>query len=182
MNDNAIDNSEGDTREEKRKLNSNDKFLIAIVIGALLLIVVTVAVLLLRPNPDYLPEDSPSGIAHNYLLALQLGDYERANGYLTTSLRGKPDNVEEFMENIEDRSWEFRLDTDTTLEVESENIQTNRAVVVVRETRFYGGGIFDNSQSTDTFKIYLELDSGEWRIWDADHYFASCWDEFNGCR
>lgn len=183
MNNESIDSPESNTTSESKKSIGSDKFLIAIVIGAVLLVVLTFAVMLLRPKPEYRPEDSPENIAHNYLLALQQGDYGRAYGYLSPSLLGMPADVGEFIENIEDRSYYFRLDMDKSLQVESGVvISAERASVTVRETRFYSGGIFDSNQTTDTFKMSLKLEDGQWKIWDGDYYFRDCWNDTDGCR
>ena len=52
-------------------MKTTDKILIGIVAGIILLIIVALVVTLSRPEPTYQPEDTPEGIAHNYLLALQ---------------------------------------------------------------------------------------------------------------
>lgn len=173
---------EDEDNKDKDKMKSYDKFLVAIVVGAGLLIVAAFAIMLLRPKAEYHSEDSPEGIAHNYLLAVQKGDYERAYGYLAPSLSGIPGDLEEFIENIEDRSWSFRLDTDATLQVESVRTTGDLAVVTIRETRFYASGIFDNYQETDTFKMDLSPYDSAWRITDSERYFARCWDVIGGCR
>jgi hypothetical protein len=127
-------------------------------------------------------EDSPEGVAHNYLLALQKEDYQRAYGYLSPTLKGYPVSAERFAEDVEDSSWLFRLDTDTTLAVESAKVTANRAVVKVRESRFHGSRLFDSSQSTTIFEMKLQLEDGEWKIVDADYYFAWCWKHSEGCK
>ena len=66
------------------------------------------------------------------------------------------DILDDFTENIEDHSWSFRLDRDTTLQVDSVRVLTDRAVVTIRETYFYGGDIFEHNQTTKTFKMDLD--------------------------
>jgi hypothetical protein len=163
-------------------MKSTDKFLIGIVVGIVLLVVAAFVVTLTRPEPTYQAEDTPEGVAHNYLLALQKEDYQRAYGCLSPALKGYPISVEKFAEDVEDRSWLFRLDTDTTLAVESARVTANRTVVKVRESRFSGSGLFDSSQSTTIFKMELQLEDGEWKIVDADYYFAWCWGQSEGCK
>jgi hypothetical protein len=156
-------------------VKSTDKFLIGIVVGIVLLVVAAFVVTLTRPEPTYRAEDTPEGVAHNYLLALQKGDYQRAYGYLSPTLKGYPVSAERFAEDVEDSSWLFRLDTDTTLAVESARVTGNRAVVKVRESRFHGSRLFDSDQSTTIFEIKLQLEEGGWKIGDADYYFAWRW-------
>ncbi len=100
-------------------MKSTDKVLIAIVAGIVLLIVVALVVTLTRPEPIYQAEDTPEGVAHNYLLALQKEEYERAYGYLSPTLEGYPASADRFVEDVEDNSWSFRLNTDTTLAIKS---------------------------------------------------------------
>lgn len=60
-----------------------DKFLIAIVISIILLMGLAVGVFLVRQDAqDYIAEDTPEGIVHNYVFAIQQGDFERAYNYL----------------------------------------------------------------------------------------------------
>jgi hypothetical protein len=163
-------------------MKSTDKFLIGIVIGIVLLVVAAFVVTLTRPAPTYQAEDTPEGVTHNYLLALQKENYQRAYGYLSPTLKGYPVSAERFAEDVEGFSWVFRLDTDTTLAVESATVTANRAVVKVRESRFNGRRLFDSSQSITIFEIKLQLEDGEWKIVDADYYFAWCWKQSEGCK
>ncbi|MBT3338507.1 MAG: hypothetical protein HN855_14695 [Anaerolineae bacterium] len=60
-----------------------DRFLVGILIAVTLLVVASLAVFFTQKGTiTYLPEDTPEGIVHNYVLALQEGDYERAYAYL----------------------------------------------------------------------------------------------------
>lgn len=163
-------------------MKNSDKFLIAIVIGAVLLIVVAFAIVYLIPKPSYQGEDTPGGIAHNYLLALQKGDYERAYSYLSETLPGYPENFSKFTQSIENYSWYFRLDRDTTVAIDSVEIVDTRAVVSVRETHFYNRGLFESSTRISTFEMELQLLGDAWRITDSDSYFAWCWSNESGCR
>lgn len=163
-------------------MKSTDKFLIGIVVGIVLLVVAAFVVTLTRPEPTYQAEDTPEGVAHNYLLALQEGNYRRAYGYLSPTIKGYPVSAERFAEDVEDYPWQFRMDTDTALAVESARVTDNQAMVKVRESRFYGRGLFDSGQTTTVFKMELQLEDGEWKIVDADYYFAWCWTYSDGCR
>ena len=60
-----------------------DKFLIAIVISIIVLMGLAVGVFLVRQNAqDYVVEDTPEGIVHNYVFAIQQDDFERAYDFL----------------------------------------------------------------------------------------------------
>ena len=163
-------------------MKSTDKFLIGIVVGIVLLVVVAFVVALTRPEPTYRAEDTPEGVAHNYLLALKKGDYQRAYGYLSPTLEGYPASADAFAEDVEDSSRRFRFDTDTTLAVESASVTGNRAVVDVRKSRFSGGDLFDSNQYTTIFEMKLQLEDGEWKIMDAAYYFLQCWEDSDGCE
>jgi len=161
-------------------MKSTDKLLVGIVVGIVLLVVAAFAVTLARPDPAYLAEDTPAGVAHNYLLALQREELDRAYAYLSPTLDGYPDSVEAFAQGIEDYSWRFRTGVDITLAVESSKITGGRAVVDGREARFSGGDLFDSSQRTTIFEVELRLEDGEWKIVDADYYFSPCWTNSEG--
>lgn len=162
-------------------MKSTDKFLTGIVVGIVVLVIVAFVVTLTRPESTYQAEDTPEGVAHNYLLALQKEDYARAYGYLSPTLDGYPASVDEFTDAVARYSWKFRLDTDTTLTVGSSRKVGNRTMVQVRESRFEGGNLIGNNQSITTFDIELELEEGAWKIVDADYYFAGCWKSSQGC-
>jgi hypothetical protein len=164
-------------------MKRSDKFLIGIVAGIALLVVVAFVVALLRPPPAYRAEDTPEGIAHNYLLALQQGDYDRAYGYLSPGIPGYPSSVEAFIYDISDNSWQFReLETGSvSITVETARVADNRATVSVRETQFYRGGIFESSQRTQRFNMQLRQEEGIWRIYDAESYWLRCWLREQGC-
>jgi hypothetical protein len=166
---------------EENRMKTTDKVLIGIVAGIVLLIIVALVVTLTRPEPTYQAEDTPEGVAHNYLLALQKEEYERAYNYLSPTLEGYPTSVKKFEEHIHDNAWRFRLDTDVTLSVESSRVTGNFATVSVRESRFWGGDLFDSGQSTYTFDMDLRLEEGQWKIIDSGSYFAWCWDREDGC-
>ena len=67
-----------------------DRFLTGILIGIGLLIVAALVVFFTRQTQAaYVPEDSPDGVVHNYVLAIMNKDYERAYSYLA-DLDNKP--------------------------------------------------------------------------------------------
>ena len=110
-------------------MNSTDKFLIGIVAGIVILVVVVFLVVLFRPEPEYREEDSPESVVHNYLLALQKDDFERALSYIATNIKHAPKDSEEFIIDVNGKcSWRFNdLDRDTSLMVVSSDIKGNFA-------------------------------------------------------
>ncbi len=162
-------------------MKSTDKFLIGIVAGIVLLIVIALVVTLTKPEPTYQAEDNPEGITHNYILALQKEDFERAYGYLSPSLPGYPDTLEEFSRIVHKYSYRFRLSTNSTIAVEESSITGAYADVRVSLSRFRSGDIFDSGLYTYTRKMELRLENGEWKIVEGSSFFVSCWNKDEGC-
>ncbi len=72
-----------------------DRFLLALLTGVLALVLVSLGLFAARRSAQaYGPEDEPSGVVRNYLLALQNQDYERAYAYLAEE--GARPGFEEF--------------------------------------------------------------------------------------
>jgi len=163
-------------------MRGQDKLLLGIVIGILALVLAVFGITLLRPEAAYQSDEVPDGVVHNYLLALQKGDFERAYQYLADDLTGYPPTSDRFADNVERYSYSFHAGSDNTLSVDSADIVGDLATVKVRETRFFSNGLFDSSQSVNVFEVELRKDEGEWRIYEADAYFANCWTFDDGCR
>jgi hypothetical protein len=171
--------------EQEETMRSTDRFLIGIVAGILLLVVAAFAVMALRPKPDYRKEDTPEGVAHNYLLALQKEDLARAYSYLSPTIGGYPDSADAFADHVK-AGWEFSdlWDGSTTLAVDSARTTGARATVSVRWTHFYEGDLLDSSQYTSYFDIELRSEGETWKIVHADRYWHRCWEDpyGYGCR
>lgn len=160
-------------------MKRTDKFLIGIVVGVVLLIVVAL-VFVMQPS-SYLAEDTPEGIVHNYILALQEEDFARAYGYLYTGMSEYPD-ADKFESDLSKDSSSYRNRSSSTFSIDSSDIKGNQATITVRETKFYEGNILDSGQNTQIYEVSLILEDGEWRIDGADwgfDYFDRCWN--NGC-
>jgi hypothetical protein len=164
-------------------MKRTDKFLIGIVVGIILLVVVAFVVAFWRPKPAYQAENTPEGVAHNYLFALQEEKYDRAYSYLSPSLEGYPTSTDKFINDLDEYSWQVRdlKDQAVTLAVDSTRITDDRTMVSIRETRFYRGDLFDSSQYTNTFDVTLKQENGTWKIIKSDSYWASCWNDTKGC-
>lgn len=142
----------------------------------MLLVGVVIAIVLLRSGEvSYQPDDTPEGVAHNYLLALQWEDDERAYSYLSPTLPGYPATAHEFTKDVDDHSWDFSRHDDVSLAVESVKVTGDRAKVSVRRTTFYRGGVFDSGQSSSTFEMTLLREADEWQVVEADRYWWKCW-------
>ena len=162
-----------------------DRFLIAIVAGVVLLVVMVFVIAQTQSGrPSYQPDDAPESVVHNYLLALQLEDYERAYGYLSPGLPGHPADAEEFRGDIRNHQGRFSdLDDDISLAVESVKIIGDEARVSVRRTRFHEGGLFDSGQYTSDFDMTLRRTDDGWKISESDSFWVRCWSDpdSSGC-
>ncbi|NNJ11418.1 hypothetical protein EKD04_013840 [Chloroflexales bacterium ZM16-3] len=159
-----------------------DRFLLAIIAGVVALVAVALGLALTRSAPGYLPDTTPGGVAHNYLLAIKGRDDERAYGYLSPDLKGYPPTVDEFVSDIDSRySWSFNRES-STINIGDERVTGDRAVVTVSETHFSQGGLFSSGQYTNSFSMTLRRQGDAWKLISADSYWASCWTVSRPCE
>ena len=166
-------------------MKNSDKFLIGIVTGIVILVIAVLAIALLRPNqPAYQVDDTAEGVAHNYLLALQLEDYERAYAYLSPALPGYPEDAETFEKNVVEKPWHFggSYADNVSLAIEAANVTGNQARIIARKTVFYRAGLFDSGQSSNTFNMSLRQEGGDWKVMESDDYWTDCWESYAGCQ
>lgn len=156
-------------------MKSTDKVLLGIVVGILLLIVVALGVTMMRPEPMYVDEGSPEGVAHNYLLALQKEEYEQAYGYLSPTVYNYPLSAAEFEKTVDRGYRGFGGDTDVSFSVGDVDISGNTAEVKMTKSNFYGGDLFDSGQRIRTFEMKFELEGDDWKLVESPYYFAYCW-------
>ena len=157
-------------------MKNQDQLMVAILAGIVILIVVAFVLALRSPEPSYRAEDTPEGVAHNYLMAIREKDYDRAFAYLSPTLDSGPESVSDFTLDARD-SWEFRRDEDVSMTVLSADVNEDAATVKVREIRHYQGGLFESGQTTSLFTMYLRQEDGEWKVEDSDVYFSRHWKE-----
>jgi len=163
-------------------MKGSDKFLVAIVGGIVLLVVAAIVITLTRPEPTYMPEYTPEGIVHNYLLALEKEEYDRAYSYLSPDIENYPSSLNAFRREIADNPWSFRNDMNATLAVGETIIIGDFATATIYETRFRGGDLFEFGPSSYAFDMDLEIIKSEWKIVDSHYYFAWCWNQGDGCN
>lgn len=163
-------------------MKNMDRPLIAIVAAIVILLIVAVVVVLSEPPPEYMPEGEPEGVGYNYLLALILGDFERAYGYLSPEIPGYPDTLDEFIRIVRRYPWQFGLDGDVSFSVEEVYTLGSFTYVTIQETWFTSGDVLSPSYHTSSFDIELTEEQGVWLIRNAERYFAYCWSHENGCN
>ncbi len=155
-------------------MKTEDRFLIGIMIGVVLLVAVALAVVRMRPVPEYMGGDTPEAVAHDYLLALQREDWPRAHSALATSLACYPATAEVLFNDLSAQPYERDFDN-VTLRVEASSIEGDSAIVTVRETHFQTGGIFSSGQSTSDFEMSLSRQDGSWRVTRSDRHWLWHW-------
>ena len=135
----------------------NDRFLLGIMIFIGVAVVAALALFFTgQTEPEYLPEDDPAGIVHNYVLAVTEEDYTRAYAYLAEG-EDKP------------TAAEFRSYFNNIQMVESAGVRVGEAEIleqeaVVQVAVLYGGsGPFDSGYSNSDTAI-LNLQDGAWKI------------------
>lgn len=153
----------------------NDKFLIGIVTGIIILVIAAVVIVLTRSRAEtYRPDDTPDGVAHNYFLAIQREDYEKAYGYLSDELKAKP-TLDDFI--VEVNNYGNRQEAALTLGEAS--VTGDRAQVRLSITNHSGGGVFDSGSYTNDDTAYLRANAaGEWKLYQFPYpYWGYSWNE-----
>jgi hypothetical protein len=151
-----------------------DKFLIGILIGIVALVVVAVVVVMSRApgSEEYVPDNTPDGVAHNYFLAVQRKDYPKAYAYLSDELKGKPD-LDQFIIDVSSSSQE------AALRVTNVHQSDQHAEVELSVTTYNSGDIFDSGRYSTTDSAILRLDdSGQWKLMQFPYpYWGWNWTE-----
>ena len=164
-------------------MKSSDKMLVGIVVGILLLVVVALVATLSRSPVEYLPAEDPGATVHNYLLALEKGDFERAYRYISPSLTCYPSSLSDFTADVRRNSWAFGRDGEArSWAIEDAIVLGDEATVGVAETRFRDRGLFESNQSFSRFSVTLVLEDDEWRIMDSDRFFARSDWSYSYCK
>jgi hypothetical protein len=153
----------------------NDKFLIGIVIGIVLLAIAAIVLVLARgQQEEYVADDTPAGVAHNYFLAIQRQEYEKAYGYLSDDLKSKPD-LDEFTRTVDNSYYR----SESSLQLGETSIDGSRARVEVSITTYSGGGPFSGGSYTSPDTAYLHrAANGDWKLTGYPYpYWGWNWDE-----
>jgi hypothetical protein len=158
-------------------MNSNDKFLLGIVVFILLVVGITFVLVLTQSEPAYQSDHTPEGVVYNYLLALKEGDYERALDYISPCVKNRPGSAEAFARTVnKERYWDFRnLDRDTSLTISSVTGGNKYASVSVLETIFRSNNVLDASVNHNEFEMKLTQQDKEWKLIDGEDYWSEGW-------
>jgi len=148
-----------------------DHFLFGILIGIAVVIIAALALFFLRRSePVYGPENTPEGIVHNYVVALQKGDFNRGLSYLANT-QNKPDIIR-FRQDLLNLNQNL---SDYSLQIGDTQINGDSAIVVVNIIQA-GSGLFGGSSSQSQNANLVREGSG-WKIsampypyWSYDWY------------
>src|SRR5881398_116352 len=84
-----------------------DRFLIAIFLGIVILLVVGgISVAILRQPARELPADTPGGVVQGFYSALEQKDYNKAYDYLSDSMARKPTRDQFVSYNLQSSNYE----------------------------------------------------------------------------
>ncbi len=158
----------------------SDKFLLAIVAGILLIAVAAFVIIARRPGPQFKDENTPEGVVHDYLLAIQLADYERAFDHLSPEI-AYPADINEFYDSLQLRPWEFNVEDNFSLVVEeTETVGEGSVAVIVRQI-YNNNSLFGGDGYSDTFRMRVEETGEGWKLVSGDRFWSTCWGESNEC-
>jgi len=150
-----------------------DKFLVGIISGIVLLVAIALLVFFTRQEivKEYQAEDQPRGVVFNYLLALDRGEFDKAYGYVS-EIPGKP-TLAQFRQIMAMNKSQFMTNA---VDVTEQSIDGEMAYVYM-VTTMPGGGLFNEGYKT-TENATLELVGGNWRIISMPYlYWAYEWNQ-----
>ncbi len=144
-----------------------DRFLIGIIIAVALLVVTSLVVFFVQKDDlSYIPDKTPEGVVHNYILALQQGDFEKAYGYLAEK-EDKP-SYERFQQDIVANQTGMR---DTGIQINDVSILKDTAQVELTVIENSGGPFLSEYRYTETALLVEE--EGNWKLLQMPYFYWS---------
>lgn len=141
-----------------------DRFLLAIIAGALLLILAGVVVVLVNRQPRPAPPADPAsviGVVQGFVEATRAGDTEKARSYLTREARAQA----EARARQNPSTYTPSYDTNVRIIVEATAQTETTAEAKVTISRFSArSDPFSSSTSHRTVTVRLLREDGQWRI------------------
>jgi hypothetical protein len=150
-----------------------DRFLLVLLGVILALIVLALALFFTRQQSlDYVADDSPQGVVHNYVIALLKKDYEKAYSYLYEDPK-KP-SLETFKTAFVSR----QLDP-SAVSVEIGDMQQGERQVTVNLLILHSGtDPFSSGYNEQASATLVLTKKGEWKLSSMPYPFWS-WDWYN---
>jgi hypothetical protein len=153
---------EAPVSDQPRPAGGQDRFLLAIVAGTILLVVASIVVVFLLGRARSVPPadpNSPAGVVHAYIEAARAGDVQRARSYLTREVRAQV----EARDRLD--SYRSSRDDNARIVVETVTMSDTTAEVKVTISRFYArSDPFSSSTSHYDVTVKLIREDGAWRI------------------
>ncbi len=146
-----------------------DKFLVGIIVGIVVLVLVAVGLFFSRKTTvlTYQPEDQPQGVVFNYILAIRNEDYTKAYGYLAEK-NAKP-SISSFRQGLLMNKEQVKV---AVVDLGKTSFDSNTAIVEVSTLNSYNDGIFASSYENKENAV-LENQSGAWKITGMPYLFWS---------
>ena len=153
-------------RDFRPKALKQDPFLLAILLLIGLLVVTSLALFIVRQTgQEYLPENSPQAVVHNYLLALNRDDLEKAYGYLIDTA-DKPD-----FEQFKLTFLTLQPDLSQVYLQLGEVRQSGDAASIGLTITHTSGNPFRGAWDDTGQAVLLQNDAGEWKIQSLSYPF-----------
>lgn len=144
-----------------------DRFLVGILVGIGVLVVVALVLFFTRQDrQEYVSEETPEGVVHNYALAIYREDYEKAYGYLAEA-EHKP-TYNEFRQAFFNH---FVDPSNAGLELGETEIAGDEAYVTVYLIYNPSDPFSSSYRNTETAR--LERQSGQWKLLQMPYNFWS---------
>ncbi|MBP6177133.1 MAG: hypothetical protein KA473_09575 [Anaerolineales bacterium] len=148
-----------------------DKFLTGILLGIGGLVVLALVLFFTRQEKrDYIADDTPDGVVHNYVLAVLNKDYQKAYGYLA-DLDHKP-TYEDFRQSFFNGMVN---PVDAGVDIGAVNINADEAVVSL--SIYYASNDPFSSRYASEERALLVKQNGNWKLnsmpynfWDYNWY------------
>ena len=161
-----------------------DRMLVGIVTGVVLLIVAAFTLALVNPAAEYLSEDSASDAAHNYVLALEQKDYEKAHSYITRNLLCYPKDADRLAARLSafpgGISWQI---------LSERSIAPNEKQVSIQITRFRRTFLFFSDTNQSIVQLNMRFENNGWKVVNTSGYyqyigvfFSKCWLTCQNCN
>ncbi len=136
----------------------HDRFLTGILAGIAILIVLSLALFFLRSgDTGYVDGSDPEAVLHNYVVALENEDYERAYSYVAISA-----NTPSYSEFRVSLSANRRPDQGNGLEIDKAQIDGDEAVVPITVVSVSGGPLANTYRSSQIATLMRQ--EGSWKI------------------
>jgi hypothetical protein len=142
-----------------------DRGLLALILGAVLLIVVgLIAVpLAARRTPSLAPATTPEGSVERFYQAAYAGDYGAAYGFLSTETQRRLSLIE-LQQQLSGNLQRSQA------RVSASQVADTHATVRVTLTHFSSDGIFGSNEWTEEREILLQREDEAWKIVSGPFY------------